>query len=65
LAGIHFRPVNWPFVEVKGLEPSASALRKCGSQRFDQALRRTFLVEALLSPQAPSRSLPFALDKVT
>ena len=25
-------------VEVKGFEPSASALRKYGSQRFDQAL---------------------------
>ncbi len=25
-------------VEVNGLEPSASTLRKCGSQRFDQGL---------------------------
>ena len=27
-----------PVVEVKGLEPSASTLRRCGSQAFDQVL---------------------------
>ena len=40
----HFRPVSWPFcrVEVKGLEPSSSALRKSGSRRFDQVLCEDF-----------------------
>jgi len=29
-------------VEVMGFEPTASTLRKCGSQRFDQALSEDF-----------------------
>ena len=52
-------------MEVKGLEPSASTLRKCGSRRFDQALSYDSLVAALRSPQLPSRSLPFPPHKVT
>jgi hypothetical protein len=37
-------------VEVKGLEPSASALRKCGSQCFDQALSEDFPGSGILIP---------------
>jgi len=36
--GSHFSPLTWAFVEVMGFEPTASTLRKCGSQCFDQAL---------------------------
>ena len=44
LWGSHFRPVTWTFhrVEVKGLEPSPSALRMSGSQCFDQVLSEDF-----------------------
>ena len=37
-------PLNWAFgpVEVMGFEPTASTLRKYGSQRFDQALSEEF-----------------------
>jgi hypothetical protein len=38
LTGSTFNPVTWPLVEVKGFEPSASTLRMCGSQPFDQVL---------------------------
>jgi len=60
-------PLNWAFgpVEVKGLEPSASALRTYSSQRFDRPFPRSFLVAAFRSPQVTSRSLPFPLDKNT
>ncbi len=45
-------------VEVKGLEPSASTLRKCGSQFLDQVHSDApLLVAAFRFPQVPSRSL--------
>ena len=41
--GSHFKASDLGLlVEVKGLEPSASTLRKCGSQCFDQALSEDF-----------------------
>ena len=41
-----------------GFEPTASTLRMCGSQCFDQALSEDFPgVAAFRSPQAPSGSL--------
>ena len=52
-------------VEVKGFEPSSSALRMSGSRCFDQGFPRTFLVAAFRSPQLPSRSLSFPLGKDT
>ena len=58
-------PVTWPLVEVKGLEPSASTLRKYGSQPLTRPFLTTFLVTTFRSPQAPSRSLPFPLDRDT
>ena len=53
-------------MEVKGVEPSPSALRMSGSRRYDQVLsEKLSLVTAFRSPQLPSRSLPFPLDKDT
>ena len=52
-------------VEVKGLEPSPSALRMYDSRSLTRAFPRTFLVAAFRSPQVPSRSLAFHLGKDT
>ncbi len=51
--GSHFRPLNRPFVEVKGLEPSASALRKYGSQCFDQVLFEDLPGSSVAVPSGP------------
>ena len=40
-------------VEVKGFEPSASALRKCGSQCFDQALSEDLPGSGVAIPSGP------------
>jgi hypothetical protein len=63
------RPVNRPFVEVKGLEPSASTLRMYGSRSFDQALflgpscKRRF--DPLRFPHNPSPFLSIKTRKDT
>ena len=36
-----------------------------GAAHYSATVRRTFLVAAFRSPQVPSQSLPFPLDKVT
>ena len=44
LRSSQFGPLTWAFglVEVSGLEPPTSTMRKYGSQRFDQALSEDF-----------------------
>ena len=59
---VHRDNILTTLVEVKGLEPSASTLRKCGSQCFDQVLSEDFpgsgvavLSGPLTIPPLPSR----------
>ena len=50
---------------MKGLEPSASTLRKYGSQPLDQALSENVPGGGVAIPSGSLTSLPFPLDKVT
>ncbi len=51
--GSHFSHLTWAFVEVKGLEPSASTLRKCGSRCFDQGLSYDLPGSGVAIPSGP------------
>ena len=64
-AGIHFGPLNWPFVEVSGLEPRPLHCECLVLGVLTRAFPRTSLVAAFRSPQVPSRTLSFPLDKDT
>jgi len=50
-------------VEVMGFEPTASTLRMCGSQCFDQGLSYDLRGSGFRSPQVPSQSLSFPHGK--
>ena len=52
-------------VEVKGLEPSASTLRMCGSQCLDKVLSVDLPGSGVAIPSGSSRSLPFPRGKDT
>ena len=52
-------------VEVMGFEPTASTLRMWSSRPLTRLFSRAFLVAAFRSPQVPSRSLSFSLNKDT